>query len=185
MAQPAAHAVLHTVELLQAILLSLDTKTLLLSQRTCKTWQDVIADSILLQEALFFRPAPPPDHTDCKPQFDALASEVFQLRKLKPGFPHIKAKHRPKEYINPWITGSFRHMLITQPPAQVVWLHTRHGGVCVSGQTVNARDGEGVTIGDVLDKLEKLSGGKPNKTRGVITSVSVGEKVVVKPPFGW
>ncbi|KAK5121724.1 hypothetical protein LTR85_004599 [Meristemomyces frigidus] len=47
--------VLNTAELLEAILLCLDTKTLLLSQRTCKSFLDTIAGSTKLQRALFFQ----------------------------------------------------------------------------------------------------------------------------------
>ncbi|KXT01692.1 hypothetical protein AC578_2742 [Pseudocercospora eumusae] len=99
--------------------------------RTCKTWQKVIAGSILVQDALFFRPAPqpsppddaapseaerndpdPPDpatgdvdprNADDGPIFNLLARDAFQLRKLKPGQPITKVKGRSKEYVNPWI----------------------------------------------------------------------------------
>ncbi|KAF7192765.1 hypothetical protein HII31_05906 [Pseudocercospora fuligena] len=217
MTQLAAHAVLSTVELLEAILLNLDTKTLLLSQRTCKTWQKVIAGSILLQEALFFRPVPQPpppndasldgadpdddnppdaDSPDAKPDdaeppdakpddanlrgidggavLNPLAREAFQLRKPKPGQPNIKVKGQSIEYVNPWIAGSFRRMYVTQPPAQEVSIHTCHGGVCSNDEIVVARSGECVTIGDILDKLEKLSGGKPHKAAATVRSALVG-----------
>ncbi|KXT18811.1 hypothetical protein AC579_8220 [Pseudocercospora musae] len=218
MAQSAAHAALNTVELLEAILLNLDTRTLLLSQRTCKTWQKVIAASILLQKALFLRPAPQPsppgDATpnnaaadeaapddadpphaerddadaatgeaypqtaDDSPIFNPLARGAFQLRKLKPGQPNTKVKSRPKEYTNPWIAGSFRRMYVTQPPAHEVSIHTCHGGACSNDEIVVARGGEGVTIGDILDKLEKLSGGKPYKAEATVRSAWVGENRV-------
>ncbi|KAK5745906.1 hypothetical protein LTR17_001035 [Elasticomyces elasticus] len=60
-----ASVVLGTVELLEAILLDLGSqdrkglKTLLLSQRVCKTFQATIRDSPGLQEKLFFRPIKP------------------------------------------------------------------------------------------------------------------------------
>ncbi|KAK4900004.1 hypothetical protein LTR27_002767 [Elasticomyces elasticus] len=60
-----ASVVLGTVELLEAILLDLGSqdlkglKTLLLSQRVCKTFEATIKDSPGLQEKLFFRAVKP------------------------------------------------------------------------------------------------------------------------------
>ncbi|KAJ8606232.1 hypothetical protein MRB53_041104 [Persea americana] len=44
--------------MLEKVLLELDTKTLLLSQRVCKIFKETIDGSMYLQEALFFRQAP-------------------------------------------------------------------------------------------------------------------------------
>lgn len=50
--------VLGTTELLEAILLSLDQRTLLVSaQRVNHTWHTLIQISTTLQQALFFRPS--------------------------------------------------------------------------------------------------------------------------------
>ncbi|KAK3070612.1 hypothetical protein LTR53_010167 [Teratosphaeriaceae sp. CCFEE 6253] len=54
---PAATAVLSTTELLEAILLKLNAKTLLLSQQTCHKFQEVVGGSRRLQKKLFFQPA--------------------------------------------------------------------------------------------------------------------------------
>lgn len=53
---PAAayHAVLYTAELLERILVHVDTSTLLISQRTCLFWKQCIQGSRMLQRALFF-----------------------------------------------------------------------------------------------------------------------------------
>ncbi|KFY08403.1 hypothetical protein V492_06268 [Pseudogymnoascus sp. VKM F-4246] len=53
----AANAVLSIPELLEAILLDVDMKTLLLSQRVNRNWASIIAASSVLQQALFFQPA--------------------------------------------------------------------------------------------------------------------------------
>jgi len=50
-------AVFGTVELLESILLRLNMKTLLLSQRVDRTFRDTIANSTKLQKALSFEPA--------------------------------------------------------------------------------------------------------------------------------
>ncbi|KAK4540515.1 hypothetical protein LTR36_009153 [Oleoguttula mirabilis] len=60
MASPT-EKVVATAELLEAILLNLDTKTLLLSQRTCRAFRDTIAGSTQLQRALFFQQSPDAD----------------------------------------------------------------------------------------------------------------------------
>lgn len=52
----ARNAVFSTTELLENILLHLPMKTLLLAQRTCLNWRDVIKRSKPLQQALFFKP---------------------------------------------------------------------------------------------------------------------------------
>ncbi|KAK5725308.1 hypothetical protein LTR17_013071 [Elasticomyces elasticus] len=54
---PAATRVLGIPELLEAILVRTDAKTLLLSQRVAPYWRDVIRGSISLQKKLFLRPA--------------------------------------------------------------------------------------------------------------------------------
>jgi hypothetical protein len=52
----ATNKVLRTTELLEAILLYVDFKTLLLSQRVDRAWQDTIKASTMLQKKLFFLP---------------------------------------------------------------------------------------------------------------------------------
>lgn len=52
-----AHAVFFVPELLEKILLAVDMKTLLLSQRVNKFWNQTINNSTLLQKKLFFLPA--------------------------------------------------------------------------------------------------------------------------------
>ncbi|KAK5124439.1 hypothetical protein LTR85_001656 [Meristemomyces frigidus] len=54
---PASSQLFDTAELLEAILLHLPTKRLLLSQRVCRTWHDMITSSIHLRRALFLEPA--------------------------------------------------------------------------------------------------------------------------------
>jgi hypothetical protein len=52
--------VLTTTELLEIILIHLDTRTLLVSaQRVCQTWKVLIQTSPTIQQALFFRPTAP------------------------------------------------------------------------------------------------------------------------------
>ena len=53
----ASKACLDTTELLEAILMWLDTQTLLLSQRVCHKFQNVITNNSTLKERLFLFPA--------------------------------------------------------------------------------------------------------------------------------
>ena len=58
---PSRQRVLGTIELLEAILLHLDIRTLLTSaQRVCITWHDLTTSSPLLQRRLFLTPSPSP-----------------------------------------------------------------------------------------------------------------------------
>ena len=50
--------VFNTIELLEQILLYLDTKNLVRLQRVCHQWRDVMDRSKILQEALFLSPSP-------------------------------------------------------------------------------------------------------------------------------
>ncbi|KAK2808601.1 hypothetical protein FQN50_004633 [Emmonsiellopsis sp. PD_5] len=54
-----ASEALNVIEVLETILLCLPTKDLLLSQRVCKKWKDVIFGSIKLQQELFVYPIEP------------------------------------------------------------------------------------------------------------------------------
>lgn len=58
----AVDRVINTIELLEGILINLDMKTLLLSQRVSKQFNAVIAGSTSLQQALFFKQAPKDGH---------------------------------------------------------------------------------------------------------------------------
>ncbi|OQN97506.1 hypothetical protein B0A48_16659 [Cryoendolithus antarcticus] len=62
MASTAVARAIGITEILELILLHLDTKTLLLSQRVSKDWKNVIASSHILQVALYFRQSETPPH---------------------------------------------------------------------------------------------------------------------------
>ena len=59
MAAIPTHQVLFTTELLEEILLRTPPKDVLLLQRLCKGWKDVIEGSVKLQRMLFFLPIGP------------------------------------------------------------------------------------------------------------------------------
>lgn len=57
MAAPPQHQVLLTTELLEEILLRVPPRDVLLLQRVCAVWKDVVEGSKKLQKMLFFLPA--------------------------------------------------------------------------------------------------------------------------------
>ncbi|CAH0027334.1 unnamed protein product [Clonostachys rhizophaga] len=58
MESKACKALLNTAEILEALLLQTDPKTVLLARRVCVTWNDLISNSPSIQQHLFFRPIP-------------------------------------------------------------------------------------------------------------------------------
>ncbi|KAI3327823.1 hypothetical protein HD806DRAFT_531158 [Xylariaceae sp. AK1471] len=131
----AAQHVLGTVELLEFILLNLDTRTLLTSaQRVDRYWHEVIRHSPLLQRALFFEPdlnAPRIYNLllagvfpFCFPHLDPEAGDPMQpicRNKVLPidinfrTFPNISTIIR-KASAFAYIHASWRRMLVQQPP---------------------------------------------------------------------
>lgn len=118
MATQTAQAIaLSTFELLELILLQLDTQTLLTAQRTCQTWHRIIQESVAIQKALFFIPMNS-SSANIKVQ-NALLAKKF------PGFfnsnltllANVDMLQRPEKleaYIRP--EASWRRMLVQQPP---------------------------------------------------------------------
>ncbi|KAF2162763.1 hypothetical protein M409DRAFT_58157 [Zasmidium cellare ATCC 36951] len=77
--------VLNTVELLEAILLEADMKTVLLAQRVSTSWKATIGDSIMLQEKLWFRPTAVRDKsqdTNSMPGQEESQNDPFLLNPL-------------------------------------------------------------------------------------------------------
>ncbi|KAK4956534.1 hypothetical protein LTR10_006061 [Elasticomyces elasticus] len=75
---PAADAALAITELLESILVRVDAKTLLLSQRVCRKWRDVIEGSLVLQQKLFLRPATLAEATNLSAEDNDKALVVMQ-----------------------------------------------------------------------------------------------------------
>lgn len=85
-----ANAVLSIPELLEAILLHVDMKTLLLSQRVDRNWASIMASSIVIQQALFFRPV----------------QEVSSIIPFNPADNHF-GDHDSKIIYNPLLVAKF------------------------------------------------------------------------------
>ncbi|PYH79564.1 hypothetical protein BO82DRAFT_404201 [Aspergillus uvarum CBS 121591] len=102
-----AHRTFRIPEILEIILLGLDTKTLLLSTRVCRTWNALIRSSPGIQKALFFRPADPR-------LFSRLVGAAYFS-----AFPLIASEEIDKAYLRP--EASWRRMLLQQPPTSFVY----------------------------------------------------------------
>ncbi|KAK5718422.1 hypothetical protein LTR15_008149 [Elasticomyces elasticus] len=75
---PAADAALAVTELLESILVRVDAKTLLLSQRVCRKWRDVVEGSHILQQKLFIQPATLDEATNLSAEDNDKALVVMQ-----------------------------------------------------------------------------------------------------------
>ncbi|KAI9927542.1 hypothetical protein ASPWEDRAFT_746562 [Aspergillus wentii DTO 134E9] len=115
-------------ELLEHILLNLDLRTLLLSQKVCRTWHKTINDSRPLQQALFFQPMEGSDTPEQKRTRNPLLEEALYPQfkfntyyyKLSRGRKHTNhlSDIQPGAYTRQ--EASWRRMLIQQPPTSII-----------------------------------------------------------------
>jgi hypothetical protein len=118
-------------ELLENILLHMDTRTLLTSaQRVSHTWNTMIKTSTRLQETLFFKPSKPSISTPSQRHRNPLLEDIlwaqFFLKQTSSSnptavsrFPLHKFDHRKlKPYLRK--TASWRQMLLQQPPTSSI-----------------------------------------------------------------
>ncbi|KAJ6114897.1 hypothetical protein N7486_000675 [Penicillium sp. IBT 16267x] len=98
--------VLSTPELLEIILLHLDTRTLLVSaQRVCQTWTVLIQTSPAIQQALFFQPFTP-EHTKGKWHAKSIWNSVLPSPLKKDTNEYEFSYTRP--IYNPLLVQAFR-----------------------------------------------------------------------------
>ncbi|ELR08100.1 hypothetical protein GMDG_02927 [Pseudogymnoascus destructans 20631-21] len=86
----AANAVPSIPDILEAILLSVDMKTLLLSQRVSRDWASIMASSLVIQQALFFQPV-------------QAVSSIIPFDPKDNDF----GDHDSKTIYNPWLVAKF------------------------------------------------------------------------------
>ena len=129
--------VLFITELLEMILLQLDMRTLLISQRVCRKWSSLIRSSSRIQETLFFKPVLP-DSVPTKVQ-NPLLAEVFppffiemESRISMNSFDMVKHPEKQRAYLRP--EASWRRMLVQQPPAYQLGCYSSY----VSGMGISA-----------------------------------------------
>ena len=128
-------AALGISEILILILIQLDVRTLLLSQRVCRQWAEIIRSTAALQRALFFRPKDKDTRLGfynplLKSSFSTFFSliwdnsiQVIDLADL--ALEHPENRDR---YLRP--EASWRQMLTQQPPIYTTGQYTsRVGGL--------------------------------------------------------
>lgn len=162
-----------TAELLEAILLELPMKDLLLSQKVCKQWKAMVDSSIRVQRKLFMAPAEasdpsiPGDFIDPKDIVERLksvrADKAFMKQLPKHGFKlnpliviglggdgkyvYLSPSHLPTAK-----TASCRHMFISQPP-----LPLRNWRVSIAIEeevTLDEYDTTGRKLGEIVGKVK-------------------------------
>ncbi|GIC94586.1 F-box protein [Aspergillus udagawae] len=117
-------------EILEMILLKLDMRTLLLSQRTCRSWFTTIKYSTAMQKAMFFTPIEkipnqePLQNSMLREAFSALFDSTDPIdpddeydygQSALSTFDMIKKPQKLAAYLRP--EASWRLMLVLQPPA--------------------------------------------------------------------
>ncbi|KAE8345132.1 hypothetical protein BDV24DRAFT_159966 [Aspergillus arachidicola] len=121
-------------EILEAILLSLDMHTLLISSRVCCTWNNLIKSSRKIQQALFYIPVdvvgpgqPPIKNPlvveriwveSIRAQLPSRPRISKQLCGRLGGIPYILSEKKEQAYLRP--EASWRLMLVQQAPNSIV-----------------------------------------------------------------
>ncbi|KAE8334057.1 hypothetical protein BDV39DRAFT_198964 [Aspergillus sergii] len=129
-----AYRIFSIPEILEAILLSLDMHTLLISARVCCTWNKLIKGSRKIQQALFYIPLDTvaPGQPPTKNPLVVEKVWVEFIRTQLPsrpifskslcgglrGIPYISSEKREQAYLRP--EASWRRMLLQQPPNSIV-----------------------------------------------------------------
>ncbi|KAK5683889.1 hypothetical protein LTS10_003752 [Elasticomyces elasticus] len=154
--------VLDTTELLECILIHLDNRTLLLSQRVNSTFQATITTSIHLQRKLFLRPESSNASSTSSPKTPNKRFNPLFLDEFGRSLPRIKAvdrsgkkhtffvNHKRKFIIEATTSrpakasdmkGSWRKMLLTQPPAPVRYErhHVTKSGIILAKKRSNRK----------------------------------------------
>lgn len=119
------HNPLFVWELLELILLHLDTRTLLISQRVCYLWSKVIRRSKRTQQALFLLPIKPNNVLHHERVRNPLLDEIVwpHVMQRKPDYPIFKGIFANVPIIKKSFrrkSASWRRMLIQQPPTSVL-----------------------------------------------------------------
>lgn len=162
---------LQTPELLEQILLHLPMLELLHCQRVCRHWKDVIDSSPVLQQALYFRPAPIPESYDIdlgprgvnvfNPLLEEVFIEWFTASGCRTGSFRESVAYIPMQRDNPEIfcrpEASWRRMLFQQTVSgdRKTWIcykksTGRHPYECIKVRS-------DYTMGQVYDLVNQLT----------------------------
>ncbi|KAL4902054.1 hypothetical protein BDW74DRAFT_66850 [Aspergillus multicolor] len=159
-------------EILEGILLHLDMETLLLAQRTCRTWRAVIQSSPALEKALYMAPAHSFLADDAQKR--EMTCNPLLARKFPQLFPTIRDSNKPKvrrernttiftglhmlepnkleSYIRP--EASWRRMLVQEPPVKTIAVFTATYGWATSYSIYEIEAGaKGLTMGAYFEYM--------------------------------
>ncbi|PYI11997.1 hypothetical protein BO78DRAFT_382023 [Aspergillus sclerotiicarbonarius CBS 121057] len=132
MDRPSSTRIFFIPELLEAILLDVDLRTLLTSaQRVCYFWHCVIRDSTPLQEKLFFKPmSPTSQHHQTPTRNPLIESDLWHCLKMTQlqvndiWDPYMRHPYFSRAEICGRPEASWRHMLLQQPPtSEIATIH--------------------------------------------------------------
>lgn len=164
----SAHQMWDVPEVVENVLAFLPMRDLLLDQRVCIQWRDLIHDAPRLQEALFFKSVPTrrigkDTMTACTREFNSLLENVFPLWFSSPldlrygghDIDHLRWATTVARLAILRSDASWRRMLTAQPPF-TVW-EEAHGRTVYGGsslQTGSMEVVDGLRMGLVYDRTE-------------------------------
>lgn len=176
--------VLGTTELLENVLVFLPMRTLLHAQRVCHTWQDVITQSLTLQQALFFRARESKknendedaaNEIEMNPLLEWLFPTSIRLEDSRWRFQFMSPSYEMNDFETIWwndddytmfsvlrATASWRKMLPVQPPPKSlnleIWYYA--GMLDIADYSCATADGfipikDGLRMGRLYDYIDK------------------------------
>lgn len=151
----ACDALFGVLELAEAIFLELPPQQILANiQRVCSKWRDIVAASMPIQQALFFRPignqgplqfVESPGEQYGGSWVSSLGSRcLFPIHEHVLVGPLLLLERKPGRAIDR-PEASWRQQLLTQPPVRAVTVNVGSGNVKVDGGLA------GVTMGNIWD----------------------------------
>ncbi|RYP41234.1 hypothetical protein DL769_011608 [Monosporascus sp. CRB-8-3] len=161
-----ASQVLDTPELLEAILLKLDIRTVISSaQLVNRQWHDLITESPAIQQAIFFKPMDAADGAPLRnplltelfpPFFDGpnkVCSAIYAFKELA-----MAREERLADYKREG--ASWRRMLVQQPPVRELGMWWRVSAMGGDRHTFRReRYPEGLRMGELYDLVAKSEHG--------------------------
>ncbi|KAK3059936.1 hypothetical protein LTS18_009714 [Coniosporium uncinatum] len=175
----ALHKVIETPELLELILLHLDARTLLHSQRTNRSFYELIKHSPYLQQALFFRPQSAANPKESTYRTNPLLRDAFPTW-FKHSMSDSMISYHPIHWNNPsessifealpWNSNpeatsafkrqeaSWRRMLVTQPPVLAFDIQrtAHHWDSDVKRGRIDFGKNDGLRMGILYDLVEQF-----------------------------
>jgi hypothetical protein len=185
--------VFSVTELAEGVLAKLPLRDLLLAQRVCTQWRNIIAGSSILQQQLFFRAVA---DTPSEPYFNPLLQDVFpSLLSLKPTRSIFEDIEKQPWYLdlslraavlNP--QASRRRMFPVQPPARIDTIiatdHTQTQDTKKNG-TFRAKHDErqknGATMALVYDTIVAWASHSASAGGAAVWDMSAPKRISMQP----